>query len=75
MIKVQIKNNGASTDLKFKSFTMVIVLEGNGEVEVEGFGKFNLDQFQSYYILPDKKLTITSTSETPLLVFLANCDI
>jgi glyoxylate utilization-related uncharacterized protein len=72
---IEIKSSGATTDLKFNSFSMAVVLGGNGEVEVEGFGRFNIEQYGVYYILPDKKLTISSTSEEPLVIYLANCDI
>jgi hypothetical protein len=55
---------------------MIFVLEGNGEIEIEGFGKYQLEKYQSYYILPDRNLSINSTSEDEnLVLFIANCDI
>ena len=80
VIKVEISKDhhekSENVELNFKSFSMAVVLEGHGEVEIEEYGIFKLEKYQSYYILPEKLLRINSTSKDEnLVVFIANCDI
>jgi mannose-6-phosphate isomerase len=45
VFKIEITGQGESVELKFNTFSMVVVLSGKGEVEVEEFGKFKIDTY------------------------------
>lgn len=61
---------------------MVIVIKGSGTLNFPGFSEeealniFKVEENCAYYIMPDVEFTVTSSSSTsPLTLFIANCDI
>ena len=74
VIKLEV-NVGQSLNVKFNSFSILVVLEGKGEVAVEDYGKYNVEVFESYYLLPDRSLDLHQVGDEKLIIYVANCDI
>lgn len=53
----------------------MFVVSGSGVNTVEEYGAFNVEQYNAYYLMPDKEFKLTNTGDKPLLMFIANCDI
>ena len=54
---------------------MGVVTRGAGEIEIEGFDKFDIEMYGTYYIMPEKLLKIRNMNSEPLIIYLANSDI
>jgi hypothetical protein len=69
--------------LRFKTFSMAVVVGGAGHVEIPSFSedeklnKFKINKDNAYYIMPEQEISFINDGETQdnLVVFIANCDI
>ncbi|CDW80401.1 mannose-6-phosphate isomerase [Stylonychia lemnae] len=75
VFRIKLNNNGKQEQLKFTSFTFAFVIKGFGSCSIDEYGKFQVEEFNAYYILPQIEFTITNETDDELLIFLANCDI
>jgi hypothetical protein len=69
--------------LRFKTFSMAVVVSGAGNVEIPSFSddeklnKFKINKDNAYYIMPEQEISFINDGENQdnLVVFIANCDI
>ena len=69
--------------LRFKTFSMAIVVSGAGYVHIPTFSDdekindFKIKKDNAYYIMPEQEISFINDGETEdtLVVFIANCDI
>lgn len=69
--------------LRFKTFSMAIVVSGGGHVHIPTFSDdeklndFKIKKDNAYYIMPEQEISFINEGETEdtLVVFIANCDI
>ena len=45
VIKIEVNKGSKGISIKFNSFSIIVVLEGKGEVEVEDYGRFDIDLY------------------------------
>jgi mannose-6-phosphate isomerase len=66
VFKVEVKQTGSGSELKlkFKTFSMAVVINGTGHVhmpnfsEDEALNKFKISKDNAYYIMPDQEFSI-----------------
>ena len=69
--------------LRFKTFSMAIVVSGAGHVHIPTFSDdeklndFKIKKDNAYYIMPEQEIYFINDGDTEdtLVVFIANCDI
>ena len=76
LFKIDINGPVHDLQLKFNSFTIGMVLQGEGHLEFEeDFGSFPIEMYCAYYIMPEKTFRIVNEKSEPLVIYLANCDV
>jgi hypothetical protein len=66
VFKVEVRDDSSYVRLNFQSLSMVVVLEGQGHVEVEGYSEpFPVSQYCSYYLMPGSEIKISKDSKEP----------
>ena len=86
VLKIEVKPGQTSGDaqLRFKTFSMAVILSGSGIINFPGFSpskeefnNFKIEANCAYYILPEVEFNISASSESSenLVIFIATCDI
>lgn len=84
VFKVEVKpKSGHDMKLRFKTFSMAVVISGAGHVHMPTFSddeklnNFNISKDNAYYIMPEQEFSFINDGESDetLVVFIANCDI
>ena len=81
VFKVEAKPGETGIKLRFKTFSMAVVIQGSGYVHMPQFSedqalnRFKISRDNAYYMMPDQEFSIVNDSDDNLIVFIANCDI
>ena len=83
VFKVEVNRmSGKEMKLRFKTFSMAIVISGSGHVHMPTFSddeklnNFIIKKDNAYYIMPEQEFSFINDGEDEtLVVFIANCDI
>ena len=75
VLKICIEPGCETYNMKLPCFCICILLGGHGEVDVEGQGRYDLQKYESHYILPERKLTFSSSNGETLVLYVATCDL